>query len=643
MGNGSQKYLFNVPSWLWLIPLLLLVFWLGARELNEAPFWGDERRTIRDAFGQMYVEPLPTPMQIWTEVAQRNPWHAPGYFILLNRWGALVGWSEVGLRAPSLFFGVLAVAWVYRLGGDWVSARVGLYGALVMGTSALFIHYLYYLRVYTLFALLTASMLWLYGRIVFVPERARNKPVSIWLWVTFLLGAVAMLYVHYFAALPLATIGLYHLLFARKNRRWWLVVGVLLMTGVLFLPWLNTLLVGLADAVQDEDRQAIAIGAPEVLNQLVYVFSNGLPLFLMAALVLAISSDWRKTWRIWFFALVILASMLVVNAIVPVITLTRMRYLLVLWPLLAMLIGMGITQLEQWRFLPLLALAAWAGIGLWNNFNPSFEVHLNSSANEYKFPWPMTVQAFRAASQPDDMLIVQMPDGYGSVAPANEMTTSLYLTGTFVRSTVIESLNSSQRQPELYIAAEQMISENDPLRVWLGYETNREIEQLANLQTTLEARYDVCPVGLAQSTARFDLFTRAEVCCLPREEIQPLAQFGEGIRLVAMEHLPDMIEETLPVILSWSVDGTVPSNIYSVALHVTDREDALVAQADYPLPNQVFRCVETPISLVDLPTGEYNLYAVVYAWESRLRLMGQRFQTGEQGERLLLGRFKIAR
>jgi hypothetical protein len=190
---------------LWLVPVILVTFWLGARGLNADPLWGDERLSIYDAGGGPY-EPR-TLTQIWEGVTARNPWHAPGYFIVLSGWGRLVGWQPPSLRAMSLLFGVLGVACTYRLGRDMVSPRVGLIAAAAVGTSAFFVYYLHELRMYTLFVVLTAFTIWVYWRIV----TGKREPHGL-LWAGLLVGASGMLYTHYFASLPLFAIVLYNVL-----------------------------------------------------------------------------------------------------------------------------------------------------------------------------------------------------------------------------------------------------------------------------------------------------------------------------------------------------------------------------------------------------------------------------------------------
>lgn len=94
-------------TWLYLVPLLLLTTWLGARGLNADTLWYDEYWSLYDAGIEPHGDR--TLAQIWEGVASRNPWHAPGYFMILSGWGRLAGGTPFAGRALSLLFGLLAL------------------------------------------------------------------------------------------------------------------------------------------------------------------------------------------------------------------------------------------------------------------------------------------------------------------------------------------------------------------------------------------------------------------------------------------------------------------------------------------------------------------------------------------------------
>lgn len=567
-------------------------------------------------------------MQIWQGVAERNPWHAPGYFILLSGWGRIAGWSEFSLRALSLLIAPLAIAWTYRLGREAFSARVGFFAAAVLGTSAFFIYNTYTVRMYTLIVALSACEVYLYRYAI------ARRTISPFTWVGLLLGAVAMLYVHYFTALLLAAIGLYHLVFAPKNRRWWQIIGIFALGGLVFLPWAGVVINGLGAASQDEQR-GIAASVPQVLIWMAYVFGNGVTVALLVALGLGLWLGNRNGRWVWFVTVAALIFGLLANEIAKVIIHPgRLRYLLAIWPLLALLVGLGFAKLPGKLGVGFLAL--WMVIGVGNIIRDDFMRSVDALEFVYKFPWQYAGTQMQQAVQPGDVLILNMPDGYGFSATRNQDTTEFYLKDHFVRSTTVEPVEVASLE-ELHQSALALVEEQQPLRIWMGYDTSRETSTLPNLKAALKIDYGLCPVGVGQASARFDLYARSPVCCLPSESRAGLAHFGEGIVLVNQEALPAQVTDTLATILGWSVNSQiVPSDTYSVALHVIDSEGNLVAQADYALPEQRFSCHETRISLVDVTPGEYGMYIIVYNWQT-----GQRLLAGEQVDQVLLGSFRV--
>jgi hypothetical protein len=283
----------------------------------------------------------------------------------------------------------------------------------------------------------------------------------------------------------------------------------------------------------------------------------------------------------------------------------------------------------------LAALIIWMGIGVVNNSSREFEALLNISDYVYKFPWHRVAEPYRQAAQPGDVLILSMPDNAGRLASSTQAITNFYLNSSGVNSIVVDSLNAPQAQR--YQRAMRFVETNNPLRVWLGY--SAAASDAGELRALLaDENYATCPTGVKLAAAQFELFARSRVCCVP--DTPPLMRFGSGIALTAVESFPDEVSEVLPVLVGWSVAEDVSPYTYSVALHIEDGDQNLVAQADYGLPQQAFSCQETQLALDNLPPGEYAVYVIVYAWESGQRLEGEAAE--ERGERLRLGTFRVA-
>src|SRR5688572_4212441 len=88
-------------GWQIVVAVIFVTFWSGVRGLNWDALWGDEMLTIYDA-GVWTYGPR-SPVDIWHQIEEQNPWHAPGYFIIVNLWAQLTGYNVVSLRALSLF------------------------------------------------------------------------------------------------------------------------------------------------------------------------------------------------------------------------------------------------------------------------------------------------------------------------------------------------------------------------------------------------------------------------------------------------------------------------------------------------------------------------------------------------------------
>ena len=92
-------------SWLLALLPLLLAAALAIPLLDVDAFNGDEPASLIAA-GVLRSGPLSLD-EIWKSIINVEPHQAYGWPLLLAIWGYLVGWSEVAVRALSLFFGML--------------------------------------------------------------------------------------------------------------------------------------------------------------------------------------------------------------------------------------------------------------------------------------------------------------------------------------------------------------------------------------------------------------------------------------------------------------------------------------------------------------------------------------------------------
>lgn len=604
-------------AWWWLIPALLLTFTLGARGLDADAIWYDEYYSIHDA-GGAFDGPR-SPVDIWVRLAERNPWHTPGFFVLLSGWGALVGWEPAALRVLSLLVGLLAVAWTYRLGADLFTPEVGFYAAALLSASAFFAYYLHEIRMYAPMVALTALTIWLYVRVT-NPGRTPTR----FDWLGLFGGALSLLYLHYFAALPLLAVGIYHLLFVKKDRRWWAVVGVFGLAGLLFLPWVGTLLAGLALATESDELQARALNNAELALRTGYLFSNGAPLLLLL-LIPALWRPQRQTVALLVMLVSLVGAVLLVNATLQIIPATRIRYLITVLPLLLPLLAVGLTRL---RLAGPVLLMGWIVTGVHNSTQADYIIDLGGA--EYVFPQHVAARVIAIEAEPGDYVLNYLSDATFS---------SIRSTRLYLRDLPVEFDN---RDPDDILAPESVAEWADHERVWLAY-TPLEFDELpAPLIDTLRRDFAWCATPVNTPTLHLDLYARLPQCCsTPGAPI--IARFGDGITLAGAAPLPQTVTTSLPVSLLWQLDESVPPYRYSVGVKVLDNAGMPVVEHDEGLPVAPDACQQNHLSLAGLPAGTYTLAVTVYAWETGNVLAAEDVATGEQAALLPLATFEVRR
>lgn len=356
--TGARQVL-RRHGWLRVVPILLLALWLAGPRLNALSFNEDETRTLIYTGARNYGPYTPA-QAIAAEQNIAASDQAFGWTILINLLGGAVGWSTVAIRAMPLFFGLLTLALLYRAGRDLFGRVVGLYAALLLISYALVVQYFHVARAYTPSLLFTTLTLWCYWRVAVDARPAGRR------WTTGLLvGGAGLLYSHYFAALHLPALGLFHLLVVRKDRRWRRAALLFALMVLAAAPELVALRAGVAGSVGRYGPGA-GLNLAEALLRLAYMFSNGvidlprglspaLLLLLPAALVALVrmrprqGAGMRATWYLGVVSLSFFLLVMAVNHFVAVLSWPRMRYLLALWPPVVLLVASGIHRLGRRR------------------------------------------------------------------------------------------------------------------------------------------------------------------------------------------------------------------------------------------------------------------------------------------------------
>ena len=667
----------------WLIPILLLFTALVARSLDADPLWIDELYSVGNV-GAVYRVPF-TPAEVWQSVQENSPQHTPGYFFLLSGWVSLTGWTPFAMRALSLLLGVLSVAWMYRIGHDWFSPRVGLYAAVVMAVSAFFIHFAHEIRMYTLILLLTLTTLWLYRRLVSPPRHSmervqrgsapsRLKAASlpprkggeVWLYPALFLSALSLLYTHIIGAIPLAAIGLYHLLLAPKNKRWLGVTGAFGLAGLLFLPWVPVLL----SEASYGSREDISLDPAGIIQATLHWFSNGY-IVLLVGLILGVIVLWisphpkslslrardfrgvflpfalrekgagvegqRAICDVAFFAIAMLILTIVMNEITAIVTPNRPRYLIPVWPVLTLLVAFGLAFImRRSRIVGLVALVIWLALGVYSTFDPAFLLTMDGPRHVVEFP-PLKkiVNEVNRLAEPEDMLVT-----FSQHQHVFERFKFVSIGEFHFHDLKVDSyrITLPEIRPPEQVREEMRSAVGKRLTVWFAYEPEIAPPELELYRDVLAENYTQCATALDDADLRIERYDYAPFACLDQPTDAPALTFAEGITLQDVRWQVD--ESVLRVAAGWNIADSVPPNTYSVSLKLWPDDSSFVAQFDYGLRSNGFGWQMAELPLADVPAGDYHLTATVYDWRLGPRLLATD-AAGAQGEELTVAQITL--
>ncbi len=594
----------------WLMVAVLL--WAAAvtvPRLDYDSFSHDEIRSLV-VTGGAHFAPVGSPVGVWDRVAQESPDQALGFPLIAWTWGRLVGFSPLASRTIALLIGLLAIATVYRTGAEWFSREAGLGAGVALATSLYFITFMHKFRVYTLAALAVCAALYFYGRLVFAGS---NRPRDA---IGFVVGGVLLGYSNYFAAPFAAVLGLYHLLFAPKTRRWWLPVGLAGIVTLIFSAQIPLLLRGFAFNQEREELFVTVLSPPQILGAWLTYASNGWPWLLMpvavgAGWVLIPAARRGRAGLVWFSLAGTLAAVIALNEVAAVFRPERVRYLVAAWGPSALLVGLAVYGLSRWhRWAGRGLLALWAVVGVVVTLDDTLMTQPTGDEGP-QVAWRTVTAIAGAQGEPTDALLftgtVSETYGYysfpyidrrGAVAPYH-----------------YDDWKTLQLEPVL--ARPRIWWVSDP-------RTDTPENRAYTRQQTESAGFIDCGRWYSGDTAQMDLLARSTAYCPGGD---PVLSFGDWLTLTQVE--ADQSPTTLTLHTGWRIDPAPPPETYSVGFHLFDADGELAAQTDIGLgaADGPYTPLTATLDLTGLPSGDYDLRLVAYNWHTGERLTGGR--TGE--------------
>jgi len=598
---------------LWaVVVILLLVSAVVTSQLRHDILSSSEDNSVRHLYN--YGERF-TLAETVVSVDRTSPQHVPAFHLQLSLWADLVGFDYGVLRTIAMYSLLLGLAMMFRIGRDLFDQKTGLLALLLVATCAYPLYYAHEIRMYTLAFLQTTVLFWLYWRIMISSRSTR------WLHLValFVVSSYAI-YTHTILIFPLLGIGVYHLLFAPKNRLWLAVAGVEALAGMSFLYWLPNLISGARKIKDLTDTNQTAL---EVLTSFVYLYANGFWIGMIVLIGVAIwmYPRYKQSLRyILTLLIVIVVAMLVANTQIAYIPAERMRYTIVWLPALALLMAVGLRMIwtySQWLMAGMVAV--WVGMFLW--FMPTQDLlnfaNVRSQVLDQRMPFHTIHDSLHTDYLPMEEFynrIIVFDSVFGSDYESSKL---LYYSLIMGEPLVATFPTTVEETVEYHF---DQIADGEP-GFWFAY---RLVDEEATLDWMASGRiqeafdrYHLCQHEIIDQKLVMQFYLDNELPCLVLDALEREAiVFDNGY--VLRNYVISPSDNHIEVSFLWD-DAIVFDNSYGYSLQIF-RDGEKVGQADSPV-HAIVTHTDVPL---DLPsTGTYDVRLILYETDTVESVGGQ--------------------
>lgn len=593
-----------LSHWLWALPFLLIVAALATRQIDAYPPAADEFYSM---FNSGYLAARPySPLEIVESLQRQSFDQMPGFFVLLGAWGHAAAYTLPIARMLPILIGLLGLAMVFRLCQDFVAPQAGLIALVMVSSNAFYNFHYAFVRMYTLVILLVAALLWLYFRIVYIEKAPRRRDYAA-------LGAsvASLILTHPFCVTLLTALGLYHLVFVKRDRPWLIVIlsviaGIVVISPYL-LVWASTLEITL-------ERKSLA-GSPAMLDGIgaiaawLSVILNDQPALLVVTIAGVLLGIWKRYINLapWLILSLLFLGVLAAFAqIVPVISESTMRYHLVGWLPFVLLFTAALYSLYRFHPLLLFLTLAWVAAGLWHQgeVDPGWKHRLGWQSHIYPLPpWhAASREALEAVPPPIIIAHVNMSFELRTNQHINYSQMQHYFNRHGIIFWQLDDLAWFDG-----LISDLVISTPN---LWVLYQTSKieSAQQLVDMRVSMKSRrYELCESKELADGAILLKYTWNTLDCLP-----PSLRASYQTRLASYDFYGVELDETAARFIdSWSARDEFDETRFNLSYQLIDQDWHNVAQLDLPLVHEG-KIRQFSIGISDLTPGAYRLVAIMY-------------------------------
>ncbi len=596
-------------TWIWIVPILLFIVLISSRYLNIDPIYNDEYHSLRHTG---FFESRYTVAESLNSVITTSPEHAPLYFLVLNEWVRAVGIHPITARSLSILIMMLAVSAVYRFSSTLINKQAGLYSAFFVGVSGLGIFYAHEVRMYGMLILLVASLLTVYWQII-----SNQHTIGLKHWFGLFLFSAMLIYTHYFGIFVLLGIGVYHLLFAAKTRQWWQVIGVELIAGLSFLPWIQVVIAGFSEAQTENIADATTQEAIELIYNVLFAQSNGL---FFVVLILAIASFGLRRFRLpqlkytWTILCIALATMYITSQFLPILPVRRIRYTLMLAPLLTLIWSMGLLYISQWKqVVGGLVLVGWFGMFIVFTNSDYLGLYTNRAHFQFdEYPPYQRIQPVLASINGQHAPVITL-----------QPTVNVILVSEFYEKWLDRKFFDFRDDPDETEETIEKLTDilDDSNAFWVGYQPDKQHIEAYSFYDYLDSRVQACLTILDEPDLKIVYYLKKPIPCdLVASNTLKTIDFENGMQLQnSILRGTDNGDYALDM---WWVQNGVPDESVGFAIQIFDKDMNKIYQSDHVVQRESI--ASYPIELDDaIPDGDYGVFVILYSSDTYDSISGR--------------------
>ncbi len=599
----------DLGHYAWVIPAILIVSGLSFHQMDRIAPSRDEFDSLIFANG-IGFNPY-SPSQTVHTILTYAPDHSPGYFLILNIWGRITSFDVAIARLLTIFAGLITLAISYRLGNDFVGPGAGLIAVAIVASNAFFNHYYAHIRMYPMSTLASGIILWIYLRIMYQCRQVRSGD-----YLALFAAVFVLCNLHFFNSVFLAVLGVFHLLFAPKNRRWTLVSFAVIVAVLLFIPYPLAAAEGLMSTV--EVKKPDGIGMARAIQAWQEAVTNHEPLLLLIVIGgLALGGfRGRAPIRPWLvLPLIFVVFLALLSHYTTFIADFTMRYHLANWLPCALFFTTGFYGLYRFRKYLLVLVILWILAGHHMQTHVSWWSWLNLRSLTYSQPPTQVISRLAQRADPSPSVLFSTDDyfyesfltspGFNKLLAQLGHTPAEYFFGRHgIQVGIIKDSNRAADRFAITSPAIWVVAHADKLSA----------DRLAYFDSYMdELNYENCQVmPISEQTTIIKYYWQRLGC------LAPIVQQRFRSNLINYDFIGGGLNANQSAVLindRWTGRTGQPLDDYALSYQLISTDGNNVAQLNLPLVHEN-ELRQFSLNIANVPPGAYRLMTILYHSET---------------------------